>query len=39
MFSELKVGPSVKKIGGFDMVFNEDCIEFATEICQPFGMI
>jgi len=29
LFSELKIGPKVKKCFGFDMIVTKDCIEFS----------
>jgi serine/threonine protein kinase len=34
LFSELKIGPKVKKLCGFDLIVHEDCLEFSTEICE-----
>jgi len=29
--SALKIGPTIKKWVGFDLIFYEDCVEFAME--------
>jgi serine/threonine protein kinase len=37
LFSALEIGPKIKKILGFDLIFGSTCVEFAMEVCSPLS--
>lgn len=37
MASELKVGPKINNLFGYDIVFMKNCAMFGMELCESLG--